>query len=269
MSLVRLQDVLLGRYAPGDSALHRADPRMKLAAAAVLGAAVFAAADWRGYALLALYVAAAARLAQVPAPLLWRGVRPLVPLIALAAAMHLLFTPGHLLWRLGPVRVSQEGLVAAGQMTARLLLLLTGVSLVTLTTTPLALSRALERLLAPFQRLGLPAADVAMMMTIALRFIPTLGDELDKIVKAQKARGADLDSGGVVERARQLLPLLVPLFAGALRRAEELGLAMEARGYRVGQRRTSMHETAIRLADWLGLTVTAAWCAAAVWFGAR
>jgi len=154
-------------------------------------------------------------------------------------------------------------------MTARLLLLLTGVSLVTLTTTPLSLARGLERMLAPFRPLGVPAGDVAMMMTIALRFIPTIADELDKIVKAQKARGADLDSGGAVGRVRHLVPLLVPLFASAFRRAEELGLAMEARGYRAGQPRTSMHETVTGPADWIGLAVTVVWCAAAVWLGRR
>lgn len=261
--------MVLGRYAPGDSALHRADPLVKLAAAIVLGAALFATGGWQGFGLLALYVAGAARLARVPFSLLWRGVRPLLVFIVIAAAMHLFFTPGKPMWRLGPVGMTWEGLVAAGQMTARLLLLLTGISLVTLTTTPLALARALERMLAPFRRFGVPAGDIAMMMTIALRFIPTIADELDKIVKAQKARGADLDSGGVAGRVRHLIPLLVPLFASAFRRAEDLGLAMEARGYRGGQPRTSMYETAASGADWLGLLLTAVWCAAAVWLGSR
>ncbi|HLT58499.1 MAG TPA: energy-coupling factor transporter transmembrane component T [Limnochordales bacterium] len=248
-----LRDVTLGQYVPGRSPLHRTDARAKLLAGLCLAAALFVVNAWAGYGALAAYVLAMALVSGLPLGLVVRSVRPVLWLVALTVVFHGLFTPGTPWAGWGPFQITVEGLDTAGRLAVRLILLVAGVSLVTLTTSPVALADALEWLLKPGQRLGLPAHEIAMMMTIALRFVPTLLEELERIVKAQQARGADLETGGLLRRARALLPVLVPLFVGTFRRAEDLALAMEARGWRGGVGRTRWRAPRWALGDTVAL----------------
>lgn len=259
------RDVSIGRYIPAESPVHRLDARVKLLAGFALAVALFAVRTWAGFGVIALYIAAAARAARLPAGYLVRGLRPLAVLLLVTSALHALLTDGTVLWSFGPLRVTREGLEAAGFFSLRLVLLLTGLSLVTLTTSPLAMTDAVAWLLAPGARLGLPAHEIAMMMTIALRFVPTLMEELDRIIKAQLARGAVFDRGGPAARVRALLPLLVPMFISAFRRAEELGVAMEARCYRGGYGRTRWREARQGPADWAALAVSGLLMAFVAW----
>lgn len=231
---------------------------MKIVASILLSVSVFIVKDFFAYLVLAAYIALVAGMARIPVIYLWRGIRPLAPLILITAIIHIFFTPGRVLWSLGPLSVSQEGVLEASRMAIRLVLLLSGISLVTLTTSPLTLTDGLEKLLSPFRRVGVPAHELAMMMTIALRFMPTLMEELDKLVKAQMARGADFEQGGLARRIRSLIPLLVPLFTGVFRRAEELAMAMESRAYRGGEGRTKLRQLVIGPGDVAALLVTMA-----------
>ncbi|MFP4199876.1 MAG: energy-coupling factor transporter transmembrane component T family protein [Bacillota bacterium] len=226
--------VTIGQYLPGESLIHRLDPRTKILG--VLGYVVilFLVRDFSGYGVMALITAAMAGVAQVPVRMLVRGLRPVLFIIILTVALNAIMTPGEVLQSIGPLTITREGIYQAATMACRLLLLIMTTSMLTLTTAPIDLTDGLEYLLGPFRRVGIPAHELAMMMTIALRFIPTLLDEAERIMKAQMARGADFQSGGLVQRARNMVPLLVPLFVSAFRRADDLALAMEARCYRGG-----------------------------------
>ena len=235
------KNVAIGQFFPGDSPVHRLDPRTKLSLSFVFIILLFMIKGLYAYAWLALAVLGLAKIAQVPLRMLLRGLKPLTFIIALTFLLHVFTTRGGAtLFHLGFLRVDEQGLLEGIILASRLILLVTTTSLLTLTTSPIALTDGLERLLSPAARFGMPAHELAMMMTIALRFIPTLIDEADKIMRAQLARGADFDSGGLVKRAKGLLPLLVPLFVSAFRRADELAMAMEARAYRGGKERTRM-----------------------------
>jgi energy-coupling factor transport system permease protein len=229
---------MLVQYFPGDSLLHRLDPRTKVAAVLLVASSVLAAANWPGLLLAAAPVLAAMALTRLPLRVFWRGLRGLWVLLAITFLVQLFTTPGETLLALGPLKISQEGLVAAALIFLRLSLLILAASLLTLTTSPISLTAGLESILSPFRRLGVPAYELAMMMTIALRFIPTLLQEAQILIKAQRSRGAHFSAGSPANWARSLLPLFVPLFAGALRRAEDLATAMEARCYRGGANRT-------------------------------
>lgn len=236
-----LKNVTIGQYFPGDSAVHRLDPRTKLLLSFAFIIVLFLVKGFLAYLTFAALVLLITNLARVPIRMILRGLRPLTFIIALTVILHLLTTRGGVtLLAIWIIRVDSQGVVQAIFLAARLVLLVTATSLLTLTTSPIALTDGLERLLRPGQRIGLPAHELAMMMTIALRFIPTLIEEADKIMRAQMARGADFDTGGFLQRAKSLLPLLVPLFVSAFRRADELAMAMEARAYRGGQNRTRM-----------------------------
>lgn len=235
---MRFSEIALGQYYPGDSLIHRLDPRSKLliVTSEILG--LFFVSKLPGLVGFALMIGLMACLAQVPLGYLFRSLRPLLIVIILTFALNALFTPGDAIASLGFVTVSREGLQRGLFMTIRLVLLITSSSLLTLTTSPMALTDGLERTLSPFRRFGVPAHEFAMMMTIALRFIPTLMEEADRTMKAQMARGADFESGSLIRRAKSFIPLLVPLFIGAFRRADDLAVAMEARCYRGGEGRT-------------------------------
>jgi len=236
-----LKNVTIGQYYPGDSVVHRLDPRTKLVLSFAFIIVLFLVNGFLPYLWLAALVMVVAQIARVPLKIMLRGLSPLKFIIALTFLLHLFTTRGGtVLWQLGFLRIESNGLAQGAFLAFRLILLVVATSLLTLTTSPIALTDGLERILSPGARFGLPAQELAMMMTIALRFIPTLIEEADKIMRAQLARGADFESGGLIKRAKSLLPLLVPLFVSAFRRADELAMAMEARAYRGGKHRTRL-----------------------------
>ncbi|MDQ7844036.1 MAG: energy-coupling factor transporter transmembrane component T [Armatimonadota bacterium] len=253
--------VTIGQFIPRDSPVHRLDPRTKLAAVTMLMVAIFVARDFAGYTLLTAFLLVVVAVSQLPLGYLLRGLRPVVFLLLLTVLLNLFFSGisgGTPLVAFRGVVVTREAALRALFIAARLVLLIAVTSLLTYTTSPVALTDGIERLLRPFRRMGVPAHELAMMMTIALRFIPTLVEETEKIMKAQMARGAVFDRGGALRRARALVPVLVPLFVSAFRRADELALAMEARCYRGGEHRTRMKELRFAPQDLVALAVTVA-----------
>jgi energy-coupling factor transport system permease protein len=256
---------VIGQYIPGDSPLHRLDARTKLLALAVYVGALFAAANWPGQMVLALFMALALVLARLPLLSLARGLRPVVWLVAITLILNALMTPGPVAYRLlGFITFTRPGVDFGLQMSVRLLLLFVASSLLTVTTPPVELTDGMESVLGPFRRLGVPAHDIAMMMTIALRFIPTLMAETERIMRAQSARGADFEHGSLTRRLGALVPLLVPLFVSAFRRADELATAMEARAYRGGQGRTRWRRRRLGAGDAAAAVLTLALVAAVV-----
>ena len=238
-----IQNITLGQYFPGNSFLHRLDPRMKLLLTLAMIILVFFVKGVVGYALLYGMIIACAALSHISPKFLIKGMKPILFIIALTFVLNALFSSGKtVLFSWGILTITQEGIMNAVYMTLRLVFLMICTQLMTLTTSPIALTEGLELLLKPLQKIGFPAHELAMMMSIALRFIPTLLEETNKIMKAQAARGADFESGNLLKRARAMVPLLVPLFVSAFRRADELALAMEARCYHGGENRTRMKQ---------------------------
>ena len=236
-----LANITMGQYYPTDSPVHRLDPRVKIVLTIAFIVGIFLVRSLWGYALALGFVYGAARLSNVPFRMLMRGLKPLRLILILTFVLNVFFTgegPALLQW--GPVTITQEGLGRAVHYCLRLLFLVLGTSLLTLTTSPVSLSDGLELLLSPLKVVHFPAHELAMMMTIALRFIPTLLEEADKIMKAQMARGADFETGNLLARAKAMVPLLVPLFVSAFRRAGDLAMAMESRCYRGGEGRTRL-----------------------------
>ena len=235
--------IVLGQFVPGDSPVHRLDPRTKILAMIAYIVLVFLVRAMPVFAVPLLFVLGALLVSGVPARYALSSLRPMRWLIAFMFLINLFFTQGdRVLFSWWIIRVTAEGLRQAVFISLRLILLVAGTSLLTLTTSPMALTDGLERLLKPLKRIRFPAHELAMMMTIALRFIPTLLEETERIRKAQMARGADFETGGLLARARAMVPLLVPLFVSAFRRADELAMAMESRCYHGGEGRTRMHE---------------------------
>ena len=236
------KNVTLGQYFPGESPVHRLDPRTKLLATMALIAVVFVSTGFGGFIAIAAFVLCTAMSTGVHLKFLFRGLKPIFMIIVFTFMLNLFFQQtGDVLVQAGFLKITAGGLRMAGFMALRLILLVVASQLLTLTTSPISLTDGLESLMRPFSKIGFPAHEIAMMMSIALRFIPTLMDEADKIMKAQKARGADFETGNVLQRAKAMIPLLVPLFVGAFRRADELALAMDARCYRGGAGRTRMN----------------------------
>jgi energy-coupling factor transport system permease protein len=252
-----MQSITLGHYLPGDSFLHNLDPRIKLLCLLVLIVALFLVRTFWGFMLFGVFIIIIFSASKLPWRYFLRGLRPVFFIIFFTLILHFLFTNGgRVYWRLGPLSVEEAGVYMGSFMTLRLILLVVTTLLITLTTSPISFADGIEFILRPFRRLGIPGHEIAMMMTIALRFIPTLMEESDKIRKAQMARGADFETGNIFRRARNLVPLLVPLFVSAFRRADELAIAMEARCYRGGENRTKMRELHTRPLDYLGLSVS-------------
>ena len=237
-----LKDITIGQYVKSDSILHRLDPRTKIFGMLAIMVALFFVNNWIGLVYAAIVVFAVLFASQVPLKFYIRGVKPLRWILLFTAAIQIFLTPGEIIWQWGILHITAEGVRLAIFMCVRLVLLVMTTSVLTLTTTPIVLTDAVENLLSPFKRIGVPAHELGMMMTIALRFIPLLADETEKIMAAQKARGAAFDEGGLMDRARALLPILVPLFLSAINRASELAMAMEARCYHGGEGRTRLHE---------------------------
>ena len=257
-----LKDITLGQYFPGDSAIHRMDPRMKLILTIAYIVGVFMVSNLPGYLLALAFLYLVVRIAGIKFSYLAKGVKPLRFIILFTFVLNLFFTEGTTpLFSLGFFTLTKEALENAAFFALRLVFLVMGTSVLTLTTSPVQLTDGLERLMRPLQRFGFPAHELAMMMTIALRFIPTLLEETDKIQKAQMARGADFESGNLIARAKAMIPLLVPLFVSAFRRANDLAMAMEARCYRGGDKRTRLRELKYTKLDALGAAVMAAFIA--------
>ena len=246
-----IKDITLGQYIPGDSALHRADPRTKIILTflymiilfMIKTPAEFMVKTYAGFAAVAFFTLLAIVVSGIPLKYTLKGLKPILIIIVFTMVINIFSTQGTPVYPTGLLsRITFEGINTAITMALRLALLIIGASLLTLTTTPILLTDGIEKLLQPFKKLGLPAHELAMMMTIALRFIPTLLEETDKIMKAQSARGADFDTGNLIQRAKSFIPVLVPLFVSAFRRADELATAMEARCYRGSIGRTRMRQ---------------------------
>lgn len=259
-----LKDVTLGQYFPGDTAVHRLDPRTKLIATVVFIAALFTAKGWAGYALVIGFLILTMAIGRIAPRAILKGLKPLIYIIVFTAILNLFFTAGDPLFTLGPVTVTRQGAVNAVYMVLRVLLLVAGTFLLTYTTSPLAITDGMERLLTPLKALRVPVYELSLMMSIALRFIPTLIEETDRILSAQKARGADFETGRLTERAKALLPMLIPLFVSAFRRADELAVAMECRCYNGGQGRTRMKQLEMTRGDAFAFVLCAALLAAVI-----
>jgi len=235
-----INNITIGQYYPAKSPIHRLDPRTKITSVFLYFAALFMVKDYFGYLLMVSLSLILIKLSRVPLKTVARGLKPILILIIITSCFHLFLTPGTEIFRWKMIKITKEGLDQAVFMAFRLILLIGFSSLLTLTTTPISLTDGMESMLAPLKMIKVPSHELAMMMTIALRFIPTLLDETDRIMKAQVSRGADFRKGSMTKRAKAIVPLLVPLFISAFRRAEELALAMEARGYHGGEGRTRM-----------------------------
>ena len=235
-----LRDITLGQYYQTDSVIHRLDPRVKLVTTLFYIISLFIVDNWIGYLAAGLFLLAVIKLSKVPFKFMVRGMKSIVFLLLIAVVFNLFLTPGEPLVTVWKLRITKEGIRLAGFMAVRLVFLIMGSSVMTLTTTPNNLTDALEKLLKPLKFFKVPVHEIAMMMSIALRFIPILLEETDKIMKAQIARGADFESGNLIKKAQNMVPLLVPLFISAFRRANDLALAMEARCYHGGSGRTKM-----------------------------
>ena len=256
-----LKDVTLGQFFPGSSIVHRLDPRCKLLLTIVYIAALFTAQSYVSYAVMLIVTGVCIALSRIPLKVILRGLKPLWIIIALTAVLNIFFTPGRELVSVWKITITYEGLVRAVFMVLRITMLIAGTFLLTYTTSPIALTDAMEILFGPLKKLKVPVHEMSMMMSMALRFIPTLIEETDKIMSAQKARGADFETGNLFQRARALLPLLVPLFVSAFRRADELAIAMESRCYHGGEGRTRMKHLQMQGIDWAALIVGAAFLA--------
>ena len=236
-----IRDITLGQYYQGDSWIHRLDPRIKIIATLLYLVALFIVKDFTGFIAAFVALEAVIILSKVPRRFIWRGLKPVLLIIAFTLIINMFMIKGEVLWQLGFLHITKEGLRTAAFMAIRLTMLIISSSMLTLTTRPIGLTDGIEALLSPFKKIGVPAHELAMMMTIALRFIPTLLEETDKIIKAQQARGADFETGNIMRRAKALVPILVPLFISAFRIAQDLAMAMEARCYGGDVQRTRMN----------------------------
>ena len=260
-----LKDITLGQYFPGNSVIHRLDPRAKLIVLVVYIVALFMAVSWVSYALMVVFLLACIRISTIPAKSFIRGMKPLMMILVFTGVLNLFFTTdGEVLVDFWTITITSGGLQRAVFMVIRILLLICGTFLLTYTTSPISLTDGLEALMNPLKKIKVPVHELSMMMCIALRFIPTLIEETDKIMSAQKARGADFESGTLMEKAKALIPILVPLFISAFRRADELATAMECRCYQGGEGRTKMKLLRYTLWDFeafgVGALVLAAVC---------
>ncbi len=253
-----IRDITLGQYYPADSILHKLDPRVKLVTTIVFLIALFVADDWVGYLVATVFLVAVIKLSKVPFHFMVKGLKAIFFILLITMFFNLFLTPGDVvlvqIWKL---KITDKGLHTAIFMAIRLIYLILGSSVMTLTTTPNDLTDGLEKLMSPLKKLHVPVHEVAMMMSIALRFIPILLEETDKIMKAQIARGADFEHGNLVQKAKNLVPLLVPLFISAFRRANDLAMAMEARCYRGGEGRTKMKPLVYAKRDYYAYGVVA------------
>ena len=254
-----LRDITVGQYYPADSVIHKLDPRTKLFATLLFIISVFSFDGIVGFIVMTAFLFGVIALSKVPLSFMLRGLKAIMILLVIAGLFNLFLTPGQVLWSIWKIHITREGLRNAVLMTIRMIYLIMGSSVMTLTTTPNQLTDGLEKALKPLQKINVPVHEIAMMMSIALRFIPILIEETDKIMKAQMARGADFETGGLVKKAKNMVPLLVPLFVSAFRRANDLALAMEARCYVGGEGRTKMMPLVYHKVDRLAYVVVIAY----------
>lgn len=262
-----LRDITLGQYYPTESVVHGLDPRVKLGGTVLYIISLFCFRNFAGYLLAALALALVVRCSKVPFRFMVKGMKSILFLLFLTVGFNLFLTPGNAIFRLWKLTITEEGILLAATMAARLTLLVIGSSVMTLTTTPNQLTDGMERMLRPLKLFKVPVHEVAMMMSIALRYIPILLEETDKIMKAQMARGADFENGNLFKRAKAMVPLLVPLFISAFRRANDLAMAMEARCYRGGEGRTKMKPLVYRRKDYLAYLSMFAYLAVSITVG--
>lgn len=253
------KDIIIGQYISGNSPLHRMNAPIKIILTIFYIVILFFINNPISYLVFALYTFILVLVSKVPLKMILKGIRPMLWIFIFTALVNLFMTPGETVWSISifkfTLNITREGIIQGAKMLYRLFFLITGTSLLTLTTSPLQLTDGIETLLRPLSKIKVPSHEIAMMMTIAIRFIPTLAEETDKIMKAQTARGADFESGNIIRRAKAMVPLLIPLFVSAFRRADELATAMEARCYRGGMGRTKMKENKAGIIDLKGCTI--------------
>ena len=259
-----IRDITLGQYYPVDSVLHRMDPRTKLFGTMVFIISLFLADSIGAYVIATAFLAAAIKMSRVPFSFMVRGLKAIVFLLLISVSFNLFLTDGQVLIKLGFLRITREGLRMSCFMGLRLIYLVIGSSIMTLTTTPNQLTDGLEKSLGFLKKVKVPVHEISMMMSIALRFIPILVEETDKIMKAQMARGADFESGNLIQKAKSMIPLLVPLFISAFRRATDLAMAMEARCYRGGEGRTKMKPLSYNRRDYMAYIIYGIYLAAII-----
>ncbi|MBQ6756768.1 MAG: energy-coupling factor transporter transmembrane protein EcfT [Oscillospiraceae bacterium] len=259
-----LRDITLGQYFPGDTLIHRLDPRTKILVVILYIIALFVSTSYVTYGIMAAILIAEVAIAKIKFSTLLKSVRPILFIIILTVVLNAFYTPGEPIFSVWIFTLTREGLRTALFMAARLILLVMSSFMLTYTTSPIMLTDGLESLLSPLKKLGAPVHELAMMMSIALRFIPTLIEETQKIMSAQKARGAEFDTGGIIDKAKALLPILVPLFISSFRRADELAVAMEARCYHGGEGRTKLHDLRFKGIDYAAIAIMALALAAVI-----
>ena len=259
-----LKDITLGQYFPGNSLLHRFDPRSKILFTVLFIAAIFLCKGLVSYGITLLILLMMIGISKVQPRVFLKGMKPVVFIVVCTAILNLFYTSGTVLWSWGILKITEEGIWKAGFMVLRILMLIACTLLLTYTTSPILLTDGLEKLLRPLKKLNFPVHELSMMMSIALRFIPTLIQETDKIISAQKARGADFDSGNLIQKAKALIPILIPLFISSLRRAEELAIAMECRCYHGDEGRTSLRQLRYAGRDYGLIVFSIALCAGIV-----
>ena len=259
-----LKDITIGQYFPGNSPVHRMDPRGKIIMMAIYIIELFVANNLQAMAVSILFILMAYKVAGIPVKMVLKSIKPVIVLIVFTGVLNMLFVDGNELFRIGFIRITDQGVFYAVVMAVRIICLIAGTTLLTYTTSPIVLTDGLERLMEPLNRFHVPVHEISMMMTIALRFIPTLIEETDKIMSAQKARGADFETGGLMDKAKSLVPIMVPLFVSSFRRADELALAMECRCYHGGSGRTRMRQLKYAGVDYAGFTVSLAVLAAVI-----
>ncbi|MBO5784351.1 MAG: energy-coupling factor transporter transmembrane protein EcfT [Clostridia bacterium] len=259
-----IKDITIGQYYPYDSPIHRLDPRLKLILVILLIVIIFVAQTPAAYLCAATFVAVAVALSHIPVKLIVKGLKPILFIIVITTLLNLFYSGGEPIWSFWIISISKEGIWRTATMLVRVVLLVIGTSLLTYTTSPIMLTDGLERLLSPLKKIKLPVHEFSLMMTIALRFIPTLIEEVDKISSAQKARGSDLETGNLIQRAKALVPILVPLFVSSFRRADELAVAMECRCYRGGAGRTRLRQYRLHRRDAVAAAVSVSVLAAVI-----
>ena len=259
-----LKDITLGQYFPGNSLLHRFDPRSKILFTVLFIAAIFLCKGLVSYGITLLILLMMIGISKVQPRVFLKGMKPVVFIVVCTAILNLFYTSGTVLWSWGILKITEEGIWKAGFMVLRILMLIACTLLLTYTTSPILLTDGLEKLLRPLKKLHFPVHELSMMMSIALRFIPTLIQETDKIISAQKARGADFDSGNLIQKAKALIPILIPLFISSFRRAEELAIAMECRCYHGDEGRTSLRQLRYAGRDYGLIVFSIALCAGIV-----